>query len=106
MSDHIGAKLTYRALPDHAACMIGDKGYDSDEYRAALKAIRITACIPPRKGRKLPASSDKTLYRQRHKIENMVDRLKDSRRIHTQYDRCDHTFLSAIAIAANVFWLN
>jgi hypothetical protein len=31
--------------------MIGDKGYDSDEYRAALLAKNITPCIPPRKGR-------------------------------------------------------
>src|SRR5690554_1999336 len=30
MSDHIGGKLTYPALPEHAICMIGDKGYDSD----------------------------------------------------------------------------
>ena len=71
MSDHIGAKFTYPALPHHAAYMIGDKGYDSDEYRAALQAKGITPCIPPRKSRLLPASFDKTLYRQRHKIENM-----------------------------------
>ncbi len=107
MSDHIGAKLTYPALPDHAACMTGDKGYDSDEYRAALKAKRITPCIPPRKGRRLPASFDKSLCRQRHKIENMFGKLKDWRRIHTRYDRCAHTFLSAITIAATViFWLS
>lgn len=107
MSDHIGAKLTYSALPDHALCMIGDKGYDSDEYRAALQAKGITPCIPPRKGRILPADFDKTLYRQRHKIENMFGRIKDWRRIHTRYDRCAHTFMSAIAIAATViFWLS
>jgi transposase len=46
------------------------------------------------------------LYRQRHKIENMFGKLKDWRRIHTRYDRCAHTFFSAIAIAATViFWL-
>ncbi len=107
MSDHIGAKLTYPALPDHAAHMIGDKGYDSDEYRAALKVKGIAPCIPPRKGRILPASFDKNLYRQRHKIENMFGKLKDWRRVHTRYDRCAHTFMSAIAIAATViFWLN
>lgn len=107
MSDHIGAKLIYSALPSHAICMIGDKGYDSDDYRAALKAKGIAPCIPPRKGRILPASFDKKLYRQRHKVENMFGKLKDWRRVHTRYDRCAHTFLSAIAIAATViFWLN
>ncbi|MGJ4860645.1 transposase [Labrys sp. La1] len=40
--------------------------------------------------------------RQRHKIEIMFGKLKDWRRIHTRYDRCAHTFLSAICIAATV----
>ena len=50
VSDHIGAKLLYPVLPaDIDATMIADKGYDSDEYRAALKAKGITPCIPPRR---------------------------------------------------------
>lgn len=88
MSDHIGAKLTYPALPEHARTIIGDKGYDRDQYRAALKSKGIMPCIPPRKGRLLPSDLDKSLYRQRHKIENMFGKLKDWRRVHTRYDRC------------------
>ena len=39
-------------------------------------------------------------------IENMFGKIKDWRRIHTRYDRCAHTFMSAIAIAAIViFWI-
>ena len=52
-------------------------------------------------------SYDATLYRQRHRIENMFALLKDRGRIHTRYDRCAHTFLSAVAFAANfIFWIN
>jgi transposase len=48
----------------------------------------------------------RALYRQRHKIENVFGRRKDWRRIHTRCDRCAHTFMSAIAIAAAVIcWL-
>ena len=37
----------------------------------------------------------------------MFGRLKDWPRIHTRYDRCAHTFMSAICIAATViFWLD
>ena len=104
MSDHIGAKLLYPAFPDSASCLIGDKGYDSDEFRAALEAKGITPCIPPRKGRNFPASFSKTLYKQSHKVENMFGRLKDWRRLATRYDRCAHTFFSAICIAAIVIW--
>ena len=50
----------------------------------------------------MPIAYDKVLYRQRHRIENMFGRLKDWRRIATRYDRCAHTFFSAICIAATV----
>jgi transposase len=85
MSDHIGAKLLYPMLPNHNCAMIGDKGYDSDEYRAALQAKNIMPCILPRRGWLIPANFDANLYRQRHKVENLFARLKDWRRIHTRY---------------------
>jgi transposase len=73
----------------------------------ALRAKGITACIPTKRNRKIQVEYDKTLYRQRHRIENMFGRLKDWRRIATRYDRCAHTFFSAICIAATViFYLN
>ncbi len=51
--------------------------------------------------------ADRTHTKQRHKVENMFAKLKDWRRISTRYDRCAHTFFSAICIAATViFWLN
>lgn len=105
VSDHIGAKIIYPKLPE-AKVMIADKGYDSDEYRAALKAKGIASCIPPRKGRKVMHEFSKTLYKQRHKVENMFGRLKDWRRIATRYDRCADIFMSAITIAAIVIrWI-
>jgi transposase len=56
--------------------------------------------------RKAPIPRDTTLYRRRHRIENMFGSLKDWRRIHTRYDRCAHTFMSAIFPAAVViFWM-
>jgi len=53
-SDHIGAKILYPALAEGAAVLIGDKGYDSDEYSAALSAKGITPCIPPRSNQNPP----------------------------------------------------
>jgi putative transposase len=105
MSDHKGARLMLGALP-RAKALLGDRGYDSNWFRAALAEKGIAACIPSSKSRKIEIPHDKTLYRQRHKIENMFARLKDWRRIATRYDRCAHTFFSAICIAATVaFWL-
>ena len=105
MSDYKGAALMLDAIPD-AGTMLADKGYDADWFRAALKHRGIVPCIPSRSNRRMPLGYDPTLYRLRHKIENMFGRLKDWRRIHTRYDRCAHTFMSAICIAATViFWL-
>ena len=102
----MGAKLIYPVMPN-AKVLIGDKGYDSDEFRDALKARKIKACIPPRSNRNEPSTYSKTLYKKRHKIENMFAKLKDWRRIATRYDRCAHTFMSAICIAATIiFWIN
>lgn len=104
-SDHIGAKILYPPLPEHSdTLMIGDKEYDSDQYREALKAKGISVCILPRKGRKSPATYCKTQYKQRNKVENMFSKLKDWRRVATRYDRRADVFMVAITIAAIVIW--
>jgi transposase len=116
MSDYKGAALMIDAFP-MAKALLGDKGGACPRageagpggcrlVRQALTERGITPCIPPKANRKVQIDYDKTLYRQRHKIENMFGRLKDWRRVHTRYDRCAHTFMSAICIAAAViFWL-
>jgi transposase len=106
MSDHKGAVLLFDALPN-AKELLGDKGYDSDWFRSALAARGIIPCIPPKSNRKVPYHYDKAVYKKRHMVENLFAKIKDWRRIHTRYDRCAHTFMSAICIAATViFWLN
>lgn len=93
------------AMPP-APVLIADKGYDADWFRQALRSRGTRPCIPSRSGRSTPIRHGKILYRQRHKIEIMFGRLKDWRRVATRYDRCAHTFLSAITLAATVlFWL-
>ena len=105
MSDYKGAALMIDAFPK-AKALLADRGYDADWFRDALADRNYEACIPSKSNRKIQIPHDKALYRKRHKIENMFGKLKDWRRIHTRYDRCAHTFMSAIAIAAIViFWI-
>ena len=105
MSDYKGAALMIDAFPK-ANVLLADRGYAADWFRQALIKRGITACIPSKTNRKIQIPHDRALYRQRHRVENMFGRLKDWRRIHTRYDRCAHTFMSAISIAATViFWL-
>ena len=75
------------------------------EQLANLHA-RHAARRPPKKNRKEQIPYCEQTYKKRHKVENMFAKLKDWRRIATRYDRCAHTFMSAIYIAATViFWL-
>ena len=105
ISDHTGAGLMLPGLP-RAKELLADRGYDSDHFRVELGKRGITPCIPPTKNRKVPLGYDKVLYKQRHRIENSFGRIKDWRRIAMRYDRCAHTFMSAICLAATViFWL-
>jgi len=105
-SDYKGAAMMLDALP-RATAMLGDRGYDADWFRAALTERGIAPCIPSKRNRKVQIPHDRSLYRQRHRIENMFGKLKDWRRIHTRYDRCAHTFMAAICITATViFWIN
>ena len=104
MSDYKGAALMLDALPK-ARTMIADRGYDADWLRHALTTRGIEPCIPSKSNRKVQIPHNRVLYRQRNRIENMFAKLKDWRRIHTRYDRCAHTFMSAICITATViFW--
>jgi transposase len=105
VSDYTGAAALLGTMPA-AKVLLADKGYDADWLRDALADRKIEACIPSKSNRKIQIPHDRVLYRKRHKIENMFGKLKDWRRIHTRYDRCAHTFMSAIAIAAIViFWI-
>ncbi len=106
MSDYKGAAILLDSLPE-ARELLADRGYDAAWFRNALLNKGITPCIPSKKNRKQPVCHDKNFYRQRHKIEIMFGRLKDWRRIGMRYDRCAHTFFSAICLAcAVIFYLN
>ena len=105
VNDYIGAQALLSSLPD-VDWLLGDRGYDADWFREALKDKGIRACIPGRKQRKAPVKYDKRRYKRRNRIEIMFGRLKDWRRVATRYDRCPKAFLSAIALAAIViYWL-
>ncbi len=101
VSDYCGADTVLDALPE-ADALIADKGYDSDRLREALAERGVKSCIPGRANRKEPIVCDTELYKSRNLIERLFGRFKDCRRIATRYDRCAHTFFSAICIADTV----
>jgi transposase len=99
ISDYTGAAALLGSLPA-VEWLLGDRGYDADWFRDALKDEGIKPCIRGRKSRNKPVKYDK----RRNRIEIMFGRLKDWRRVATRYDRCPKVFLSAVALTATVLF--
>ena len=70
VSDYIGARALLGSLPN-VEWLLGDRGYDADWFREALKDKGIRACIPGRKQRKTAVRYDKRRYKRRNRIEIM-----------------------------------
>lgn len=79
--------------------LLGDRGYDSSNFRKLLIQNKIEPVIPPRSNRREKIEFDKEIYKKRGRIENMFVPLKDWRGIAMRYCRCAHTFHSFICIA-------
>jgi transposase len=67
-----------------AEFFIGDKGYDSQDLRAAAEDAGMTPVIPSRESALDPAEYDHELYKERNLIERAFCFLKDYRRIATR----------------------
>lgn len=85
--------------------LLADKGYDADAIRADLAARDITAVIPGRSNRRVTIQHNRTLYKQRNRIERMFGHLKINRAIATRYDQLAETFLGMVHIASARYWL-
>ena len=84
--------------------MLGDKAYDSGEFREELDEIGAKPVIPNRSNRKQPFSFNKRLYRLRWRIESAFNRLKDFRRIATRYDKLARNYLASVCLVAALVW--
>ncbi len=88
-----------------AEACLADKGYDSDEFLAWLKARGIKAVIPPRANRKEQRECDWWHYKERHVVECMFGKLKYYRRIAMRYEKKAINFMAMLTFAATLLWL-
>ena len=79
---------------------LGDKGYDSDAIRAAVRAKGMTPVIPPRSNRLTPEVIDTFVYKERHLVENFFCKLKVFRRVATRYEKTAINFLGLITLVS------
>lgn len=85
--------------------LLGDRAYDSDDIRSALLLHGIRPVIPARSNRKDPPKHDRALYKERNRIERLVGRLKECRRIATRYEKTADSFHGMLNLAAIRLWI-
>ena len=88
-----------------SVCVLADKAYDSDCFRAALDARGCASVIPSNgsRARKLPY--DKDLYQARSEIECTFSLLKQARRFATRYEKTLRNYAAVVAIGCALLWL-
>ena len=86
-------------------CLIADRAYDGDAFRAWLERRGIKPVIPARKGRTNPRPHDPERYQARNAVERGLGGLKHGRRVATRYDKYAHHFLGFLYLAGAWIWL-
>jgi len=94
-------------LLDYAGdAVIGDTGYDSNEFRAEVKVRGIKAVINSKPERKRAIPKDRKLYAKRYLVEVFFHSLKRFRGIATRFDKTRTSYLALIHIACACLWLS
>lgn len=88
-----------------AGChFVGDKGFDSEAFRTALREAGVAEITIPRCGYQTlaeqPVPFNAAVYRQRHKVENLFQRLKLHKRIALRADKTAASFMAWVIYAA------
>lgn len=97
----------WRLLNHHdSRYVIADKGYDCDEFIAAIRSRGSTPVIPSRAGRTVARRLLRPRYRCRNRVERFVNRIKHFRRVATRYEKTARNFLGFVQFASLLCWIN
>ena len=92
-----------RLRPDRAA---GDKGYTGRPVRTYLRQRGIGAVIPRRSTEsRRGVRFDRAAYRERNRVERLINRLKQHRAIATRYEKLEVSYHALLTIACILLWL-
>jgi transposase len=85
--------------------VVGDKAYSSRHIRGYLRRRGIRITIPHKENEHRSGPFDRAIYRLRERVERLINRLKQNRRIATRYEKCADNYRAMGLIAAMLLWL-
>ena len=83
----------------------GDKAYTGRPVRAFLRRRGTGAVIPTRVGEPRRPGFDREAYRERNRVERLINRLKQFRRIATRYEKRAVNYAAMLTIGMSLLWL-
>lgn len=85
--------------------VLADKGYDSDAILSLIASWEAEAVMPSKKNRKEQREIDGELYKDRNKVECLIGRVKQYRRIATRYEKTARNYLAMLHLVSAMVWL-
>ena len=85
--------------------VIGDKGYSSGKIRQYARQHGIRITIPRKQNESRTGPFDRVLYRLRNRIERLINRCKQFRRLATRDEKRAVNYKTMWVIAATILWL-
>lgn len=94
-------------LLEHARgkALIGDSGYDSNDFLQAVRVKGMKPVIHSKPERKKKPRLARALYRQRYLVECFFHELKRFRAIGTRYEKTACNYLALVQLACAWIWL-
>ena len=120
MSDALGLPLKIRLTGGHvhdsvpaiellkgmtSDYILADRGYDSSEIVEFIEAHGAKSVIPSRKSNKIQRIYDRHIYKERHLIECLFNKIKHYRRVATRYEKLAENFRSMVLLAFIMVWI-
>src|SRR3712207_2655236 len=85
--------------------VVGDKGYRSTRIRQYLRRRGIRLTIPRKTNERRTGPFNRAIYRERNRVERLINRLKQWRRLATRYEKRAAYHQAMWVIAATLLWL-
>jgi len=85
--------------------IVGDKGYSSRKIRQYARRHGMRITIPRKSNEQRTGPFDRAIYRLRNRVERLINRLKQFRRLATRYEKRAENYRTMWLIAATLLWL-